>query len=327
MVKPANENIVASFLDVLREEKNALTEVYRKFEEENTVLVQACEILLNMPRSSRVIVSGIGKAGIIAKKVGATMSSTGTAATFLHPVEGMHGDLGFVQKSDCGLLFSYSGETIELIRLGQELERIGCPILAITRSKNSTLGRLASACIEMGEMKEACYMDLAPSSSTTVMLALGDALALAIAKLKGFEKEDFGKNHPGGSLGLKFRKAHEMMRSRDKAVFLQAQTTLLTFVQEVSQAKAGAAVIIDEEGNLLGIFTDGDLRRALLKGASQEDKLLNFASIPCLSIKANDSVSEALKILKRTKTKDLPVVDSDGKKAVGILCLNDIHLF
>jgi len=176
----ASPEMIQTFLEVLTQEREALQNVAARVQSKPEVISAACELLAHATspdRAHRVIVSGIGKAGLIGRKVAATMSSIGTAAVFVHPVEALHGDLGFVVDGDCALLFSYSGETVELIRLARELIRIGSPLVVITKSAASTLGKLATACLEMGDVPEACYMGLAPSSSTTVMLALGDALA------------------------------------------------------------------------------------------------------------------------------------------------------
>lgn len=319
------------FQDVLHQEQRALEVVARKLAGEPEAIERACAALLSAvgrQGERRLVVSGIGKAGLIARKVAATLSSTGTAAAFLHPVEALHGDLGFVKPEDCGLLLSYSGETVELVRLGQEMRRLGCPLVAITRSRESTLGKLVGACIETGVVPEACYLGLAPSSSTTVMLAIGDALALAVAKARGFRVEDFARNHPAGSLGLRFRFVQDLMRTGGRLVCVQAGTRVGEAVSAVSKAKTGAAVVIRENGTLLGIFTDGDLRRALLRGGfvlGQEVGL--FSSIPCKSIHSDASVEEALKLFHNTRTEDLPVVDRISGKVVGMLCLKDIAVF
>jgi arabinose-5-phosphate isomerase len=323
-------DMVADFREVLANERQALDLVIRHCAAEPATVVQACEILRGHGsgrRERRVIVSGIGKAGLIARKVAATLSSTGTAAAFIHPVEALHGDLGFVQPDDCAVLMSYSGETVELIRLADELRRLNCPIIAITKSRSSTLGKLSTACLETGEVQEACHLGLAPTSSTTVMLALGDALAIAVAKANGFREEDFARNHPAGALGLRFRAVRGVMRTGNRVVCVDPEMKIKEVVQRVSAAKVGAAVLVRTDGTLLGIFTDGDLRRALLQGGDVLEQAVGaYSSMPCRYVLATDRVSDAMKVFQNTKTEELPALDNQ-KHVVGVLCLKDIQVF
>lgn len=324
--------VASTFLEVLNEEVTALEIVAQRLQNATEVVTEACDLLSLSDTcehvAGRVIVSGVGKAGLVARKVSATLSSTGTAAAFMDAVDALHGDLGFVHTSDRALLFSYSGETVEIIRLARELQRIGCPLVVITRSQESTLGQMATVCIEIGEVREACYMGLAPSSSTTAMLAIGDALALAMAKAKGFGEEDFGRNHPAGSLGLRFRCVQELMRTGDKLVCVHSSTPLKQVIRAVSEAKTGAAILTHEDGTLCGIFTDGDLRRALLNGSAiLEEAVAQFASIPCHCIPCDASIAEALKLFHKTHTEELPVTDRETGKVTGMLCLKDIAAF
>jgi arabinose-5-phosphate isomerase len=327
----AHPEMIRTFLEVLNQEREALQSVIGRARARSDAIAAACELLsaaTSPDRAHRVIVSGIGKAGLIGRKVAATMSSIGTAAVFVHPVEALHGDLGFVMDGDCGLLFSCSGETVELIRLARELVRIGCPLVVITQSAGSTLGKMAAACLEMGEVSEACYMGLAPSSSTTVMLALGDALALAVAKTKGFTERDFGRNHPAGSLGLRYRCITDLMRTGSRLVRVTADTKLKGVIELVSEAKTGAAILIHPDRTLLGLFTDGDLRRAILKGQVVLDEPVEkFASIPCHFMRTDGSVADALKVFHNHRIEDLPVVDRETNEVVGMLCLKDIAAF
>lgn len=276
----------------------------------------------------RVIVSGVGKAGLIARKVSATLSSTGTPATFIHPVDGLHGDIGCVHAGDVVLLFSYSGETSEVIRLARQLCELGCEIVAVTRSQTSSLGRLADACIETGQLEEACYLGLVPTSSTTVMLAIGDALALSVARSNGFQEQDFARNHPAGSLGLKFRRVESAMRTGDRLVCVSPGAVLRHVVERVSQAKTGAAILTNDDGTLCGIFTDGDLRRALLRGSDVlERAVVEYATRPCRFITIDSTLAEAMNLFKQTRIEDLPVVCRNSHRVVGMLCLKDISVF
>ena len=325
------DDLTASFLNVLRHEQEALAQVVQRFSDRGAVIAAACETLLQDaegPGRNRIIVSGVGKAGIVATKVASTLSSTGNAANFIHPVEALHGDLGFVSAHDRALLFSYSGESVEVIRLAGELRRIGCAIVVITSRRASTLGRMAAACIETGEVREACYLGLAPSSSTTVMLAIGDALALAMAEAKGFGEADFGLNHPAGSLGQRFRYVQDFMRSGDKVVCVEPSAQLKRVIRLVSDARTGSATLIDRDGSLVGIFTDGDLRRALLQGSTVlQGAVERFASIPCHFVLRDTSIADALELFHNTQTEDLPVLDPHTRRALGTLCLKDIPAF
>ncbi len=325
------DNLTARFFNVLRHEQEALAHVVQRFSDDDGVISEACEILLHDEERrgrNRIIVSGVGKAGIIAMKVASTLSSTGSAAVFMHPVEALHGDLGFVGEHDCALLFSYSGESVEVIRLARELRRIGCAVVVITSRRGSTLGRMAAVCIETGEVREACYLGLAPSSSTTVMLAIGDALALAMAEAQGFGEADFGLNHPAGSLGQRFRYVQDFMRAGDKIVCVEPTAQLKHVIQLISDAKTGSATLVDPDGALVGIFTDGDLRRALLQGSAVlESAAEQFASIPCHFVLCDTSIADALKLFQNTQTEDLPVLDPETRRVLGTLCLKDITAF
>ena len=322
------DSMAASFLNVLRHEQEALAHVVQRFSDDGGVIAEACETLLHDEEGrgrNRIIVSGVGKAGIVAMKVASTLSSTGSAAVFMHPVEALHGDLGFVSDHDCALLFSYSGESVEVIRLARELQRIGCAVVAITSRRASTLGRMSAVCVETGEVREACYLGLAPSSSTTVMLAIGDALALAMAEAQGFGEADFGLNHPAGSIGQRFRYVQDFMRSGDKTVYVQPSAQLKRVIQLVSDAKTGSAILVDGDGALVGIFTDGDLRRALLQGSTVLDGAVEqFASIPCHFVLHDTSIADALKLFQNTQTEDLPVLDPETRRVLGTLCLKDL---
>jgi arabinose-5-phosphate isomerase len=327
----ADAELVSTFRRVLAHERATLDEVAARLDLETQSIAQACLTLLGAEGQRgqrRLVVSGLGKAGLIARKVAATFSSMGTAAVFIHPVEALHGDLGFVQPTDCALLFSHSGETVELVRLANELNRLGCPVVAITQSRTSTLGRRSTACLALGDVEEGCFLGLAPTSSTTVMLAVGDAVAQAVAKAKGFKHEDFANNHPAGSLGMRFRSVREVMRVPPRLVCVGPQAPIKDVVKVVSAAKTGAAVLVRPDGTLLGIFTDGDLRRACLRGGDVlEQAVEHCATIPCRAIDDTTSVAEALKILQNLHIEDLPVCDRTSNVVLGLLCLKDIPTF
>jgi arabinose-5-phosphate isomerase len=316
------------FFAVLEQERDALVACFQGLRSQTAQIETVCGLLAAVSGDvSRAFVSGIGKAGLIARKVAATLSSTGTPAAFIHPVEGLHGDIGSVRPNDVVVLFSYSGETSEVIRFANQLRDIGCDLIAITRSRATTLGSAVNVCIETGDVEEACYLGLAPTSSTTVMLAIGDALALAAARQNGFEEHDFARNHPAGSLGLKFRSVRSVMRSGERFVCVPPTLAVREVVERVTKAKTGAAIVATSDGRLSGIFTDGDLRRSLLKGNSAlESPVSNFATSPCRSISADGTLAEAMNLFKQVRIEDLPVIELDGK-VVGLLCLKDVSVF
>lgn len=272
----------------------------------------------------RICLSGVGKAGLIARKVAATLVSTGTNAFFLHPVEALHGDLGLVQSHDAALLFSYSGETAEVLKLARQIKARGCSILSITRAADSSLGGMSDTCLELGDLEEACFLGLAPTSSTVAMLAVGDALAIAAAKMRGFGSHDFGRNHPAGALGLQFLAVRSVMRTGERLVGIARTAAVREVVERVSRAKTGAAIIWSDDRRLVGIVTDGDLRRAFLTGEGCLDRpAAEFGTIPCRSISASASIADAVKMFGQFRIEDLPVVDGDTGEVVGLLCLKD----
>jgi arabinose-5-phosphate isomerase len=209
----------------------------------------------------RVIVTGMGKSGIICRKIAATFSGTGTPAFFLHPAEALHGDLGVIQSDDVVVALSNSGETAELLRLLETIKRIGASLIAITGDCNSTLGRAADVALDCGVSREACPMNLAPTASTTAALALGDALAMTVLVAKGFRQEDFANLHPGGKLGKRLMRAEQLMTSGDNVPRVTPATPMRDVVAEISRKRLGMTCVVDAGGTLLGIITDGDLRR------------------------------------------------------------------
>jgi arabinose-5-phosphate isomerase len=321
--------IVQDFCRVLNLEQRALELACERLRMQPEAIDAACHILANrgITGAKRVVTSGIGKAGLIAGKVAATLSSTGTAATFIHPVEAMHGDVGFVRPGDAALLFSYSGETPEMVRLARQLAQLQCKSIAITRCRTSSLAKIVDAPLSVGDLEEACHLGLAPTSSTTVMLAIGDALALSVARHNGFQEQDFARNHPAGALGLKFCHVDSAMRTGKRLVCVSPGTLVRQVVELVSAAKTGAAVLINEDKTLYGIFTDGDLRRALLQGGSVLDQpVCPFSSHPCHSVSSGTTLAEALNVFTQTRTEDLPVVDYGDGMVVGLLSLKDITI-
>ncbi len=283
---------------------------------------KAVELLLEC--KGRVIVSGMGKAGFIAGKISATLASTGTPSLYLHPADAFHGDLGRVTEEDRVLLLSHSGETEEITKLLSPLKKIGVKILAMT-SPESTLARNADVVLDISVDQEACPLGLAPSASTAVSLAMGDALALTLSRKKGFREEDFAFLHPGGSLGKKLIKVKDLMRKGKDHAIVHQGTSVKEALLAITQARAGSCTVVNGSGQLVGIFTDGDLRRHLRE---QGEKILlikigEVATRNPLTVQEDRLAAEALHLLKEKKIDELPVVD-DQKKAVGLLDVQDL---
>ena len=272
----------------------------------------------------RVIVTGMGKSGIICRKIAATLSSTGTPAYFLHPAEAIHGDLGAISEEDAVVALSHSGETAELVRLLASIRRIGARLVAMTGDPASTLGRAADVTLDCGIAEEACPMNLVPTASTTAALALGDALAMTLLVRKGFREEDFASLHPGGKLGRRLMRVEHVMHSGASAPRVTTAARMHDVFHEMSDKRLGMTCIVDDDGRLVGIFTDGDLRRLMV------------ASPDVLSLTAGDVMKrnprtirrdmlavEALKIMETHKITSV-VVASDSGEVEGVVHLHDL---
>jgi len=279
----------------------------------------------------RVVTSGIGKAGIIARKVGATLASTGTPSDFLHPAEALHGDLGRVTRRDVVLALSNSGTTAELLRLVGPLKDIGASLVAITADADSPLGRHADIVLDYGRVTEACPLGLAPTTSTTVMLAIGDALAMAVLSERRFSHEEFARFHPGGDLGRSLLRVEEVMRRGEMLPTVAAGSSLAQAVERMTSTpgRPGAVIVVAPDGRFAGIYTDGDLRRNLLAARAKNDFGMLSAPIDEVMtakpacVRPEQLVSEARRILRERKIDQLPVVD-DGGRAVGLLDVQDL---
>ena len=275
--------------------------------------------------SGRIIVSGIGKSGIVGRKIVATLSSTGTPALFMHPVEAMHGDLGMVRKEDLVLALSNSGETEELNIIFPSLRNIGTRTIALTGNLDSTLARFSDLAIYTGVPREACPFGLAPTASTTAMLAVGDALAVALIKMRNFQAQDFRRYHPGGHLGERLQvPIRDVMRRNEAIPVVTDDTSVEEALEEMNRKGMGATLITGHDGRLLGIFTDGDLRRAVKKfsNISAREIAEVMTPDPC-TILTNRSVAEALEIMEQHLITVLPVVDEHCALR-GILHLHDL---
>lgn len=286
---------------------------------------QAVDLLANCPGS--IIVTGIGKAGLVGQKITASLASTGTRSHFLHPVEAIHGDLGRVHRDDVALVLSASGESEEIVRIIPALQSLGAGLVAITCHPESTLGRAANITLSLGKIREACPHGLAPSASTTAMMALGDALSLVLSQRRKFSPQDFARFHPGGSLGRKLTKVEQVMRPlADCRVATETQTLRAALVSERRQGRrTGAIMVVDNEGTLRGIFTDSDLARLLEAKQDQniDGPMQNVMTRAPTTVSAGSLLPTACEILASKRISELPVVDQAGRP-VGLIDITDI---
>lgn len=274
--------------------------------------------------SGRLVCSGMGKAGHIAMKVAATMASTGTPAFFVHPAEAVHGDLGMFAGGDVALLFSHSGETDELCRLLPYLAERRVTTIAITAHRASSLGQGCDVVLELGDISEACPLRLAPSSSTTCMLGLGDALAFAVLEARGFTADDFAMLHPGGSLGRSLSRVEELMRRDSRCPLVSPQDPVRQVVAAISQARSGCACIVDDAGHLLGVFTDGDFRRAWADDAQLAQRpVAEVMTRPGKALPHHTLVRDARALMANSHINALPVLDDDNR-VIGLLDIQDL---
>jgi arabinose-5-phosphate isomerase len=272
----------------------------------------------------RVVVTGMGKSGIIAQKIAATLSSTGSAALFLHPAEAVHGDLGMLMPGDVVVALSASGETEEILRLLATLKRKGDALISFCCDLQSTLALASDVTLDVGVEREACGMNLAPTASTTAMLALGDALAIAVSLRKGFRAEDFADLHPGGKLGKKLALVRDLMHAGDAVPSVAATTLMTDVIYEMSRKKLGLTTV-QEDGKLLGLISDGDLRRLLERegGAALSKTAGEAMNASPRTIAASEFAARALAELEEKKITSLVVVDTEGR-VEGVLHLHDL---
>ncbi len=284
---------------------------------------KAVELLLNC--KGRVVVSGIGKSGHIARKIAATLASTGTPAFFVHAAEAAHGDLGMITKDDVVIAISYSGSSSELLAIIPIIVREGTPVISITGSDNNPLANNATVNLNVKVEREACPLNLAPTSSTTATLAMGDALAVACLDAKGFGPEDFARSHPGGALGRRLLTyVKDIMRSGEDMPVVGEDATVLEAVNEITKKKIGMTAIVNEENQVVGIFTEGDLRRLIERvGDIRPIKIAEVMTRQPTTITKNELAAKAAKILNSTLRNQLLVVDEENK-LIGALHMHDL---
>ncbi|WP_343224697.1 KpsF/GutQ family sugar-phosphate isomerase [Persephonella sp.] len=303
---------------VLIEEKNAIQDLISALDDSFN---KAVELMLNA--QGKVIVTGMGKSGHIGQKIAATLASTGTPSFFLHPAEAIHGDLGMISKGDVILAISNSGETPELLAIIPTIKRWGYKVISITNNPNSSLAKESDVHLFLNVKKEACPLNLAPTSSSTSTLALGDALAVALLELRGFTAEDFARFHPGGSLGKKLMRVYEIMHTGDELPIVKPDTPLKETVVVMSEKGFGASLVVNGDNNLVGIITDGDLRRFIKKGGSIDKSRTDDAMTENpKKITKEILVVEALEIMEKFNITVLPVVEEG--KPIGLVHMHDI---
>jgi len=284
---------------------------------------QACRMLLAC--QGRVVVSGMGKSGHVGGKIAATLASTGTPAFFLHPAEASHGDLGMLAKGDVVLAISYSGETAELLTILPLFKRMGAPLIAMTGNPQSTLAREADVHLDISVPAEACPLNLAPTASTTATLAMGDALAVALLKHRGFTEADFARSHPGGSLGRRLLlHVSDVMRRGDDLPRVRPDTPLTEGLLEMSRKRLGLTAVVDGDDRVVGIFTDGDLRRALDRSLDiQKSRMADVMTRDPRSIRPGELAAEAVLMMEKHAVNGLLVLDDQGRLA-GALNVHDL---
>ena len=273
----------------------------------------------------RVVVTGMGKSGHIGGKIAATLASTGTPAFFLHPAEASHGDIGMITREDLVLAISYSGETDEIITIVPVLKRLGVPLVALTGNPASTLARAAEVHLDVAVPAEACPLNLAPTASTTATLAIGDALAVVLLRLRGFTEEDFARSHPGGSLGRRLLlHVADVMHSGNEVPRVGPDSTVSAGLIEMSRKGLGLTSVVDADGRLLGVFTDGDLRRALDRRLDlHTTSMRSVMTADCRTIGARELAAEAVLLMERFRITALVVVDAE-RRVVGALNVHDL---
>jgi len=283
----------------------------------------ACEVCLNT--AGRIVVTGMGKSGHIAGKIAATFASTGTPSFFMHPAEAGHGDLGMITAHDSLLAVSYSGETNEIVTILPLVKRLGVKLIAITGNPGSTLAKAADVHINAHVSEEACPLNLAPTASTTAMLAMGDALGVALLEHRGFTAEDFARSHPSGSLGKKLlMRVADVMHSGDAIPFVRATVSVSEGLIEMTQKGLGITAIVDDDNRILGIFTDGDLRRTLDSEIDvRKSTMQSVMHADCVTIRPDVLAAEAVRIIDENKITALLVAD-DENRLVGALNVHDL---
>lgn len=314
------EKFIQLALDVIEKEVGAVSALSHRI---NDNFVRCCELILAC--KGRVVVIGMGKSGHIGAKIAATLASTGTPAFFVHPAEASHGDLGMITKSDLVLAISNSGNTQEIITLLPLIQYLNVPLITLTGNPNSILAKQATINIDVSVTQEACPLGLAPTTSTTVALVMGDALAVTLLDARGFTAEDFARAHPGGNLGKRLLlKVDDIWHTGDQLPQVQENTTISNALIEVTQKRLGMTAIVNQSGILQGVFTDGDIRRALNKGCDVHNTLISeVMTRNCQTVSKGTLAMEALQLMEDFSITSLIIID-ENKRPQGVVSLHDI---
>jgi arabinose-5-phosphate isomerase len=317
---PTNDELLALAREVLDIEARAVETLKTRLDDN---FIAACNLC--MQTSGRIVVTGMGKSGHVSNKIAATLASTGTPAFFMHPAEASHGDLGMITNQDLLIAISYSGETAEVVTILPVVKRMGAKLLSITGNPNSTMAQAADAHLDISVAEEACPLNLAPTASTTATLAMGDALAVALLKMRGFTAEDFARSHPSGSLGKRLLlRVSDVMHTGDRVPAVKADVTLRDALLEMTDKGLGMTAIVDDDRRILGIYTDGDLRRTLDTGADiRETRIRDVMHPNCKTTTDDLLAAEALHLLEENKITGLLVVDDDNR-LIGALNIHDL---
>lgn len=316
----SNEQLLALATEVVEIEARAVDNLKNRLDGD---FIAACELC--MGTEGRVVVTGMGKSGHVSNKIAATLASTGTPAFFMHPAEASHGDVGMITQHDTLLAVSYSGETAEVITILPIVKRMGAKLLSMTGNPKSTLAKNADVHLDISVSEEACPLNLAPTASTTATLAMGDALAVALLKKRGFTADDFARSHPSGNLGKRLLlRVSDVMRTGERVPAVTADVTLRDALFEMTDKGLGMTAIVDAANSILGIYTDGDLRRTLDAGADVRTTLIrDVMHTNCKTTHADVLAAEALRILEENKITSLLVSDDDGT-LIGALNIHDL---
>lgn len=308
---------------IIEQQKEQLTAVAARLDHNFT---RAVDTILSLHSGARIVVSGMGKAGYIGMKVSATLASIGFPSFFLHPADAIHGDLGRLGKDDVVIILSHSGETDEVVRLLPRIKQFGATCISITSSRSSTLGAHSEIVIETGKIPEAGPLGLAPTTSTVVMLAIGDALAMTLLKRRGISREEYAAFHPGGDLGRSLMLVSEIMRLSESVCIVDESTLGKAALKAITatDGRPGCAAIVDKSGVIIGVFTDGDLRRCIENGSDfLSQPVGSFCTRTPLTIRPEQLASEACRIIQERKVNQLFVLDATGKP-VGLLHIQDL---
>ena len=318
--KVSNDELLALAREVLEIESRAVDALRSRLNED---FVAACQLCLNT--RGRVVVTGMGKSGHVSNKIAATLASTGTPAFFMHPAEASHGDLGMITGQDLLLAISYSGETTEVVTILPLVKRMGAKLLSFTGNPNSTMAQAADVHLDVSVTEEACPLNLAPTASTTATLAMGDALAVALLKSRGFTAEDFARSHPSGMLGKRLLlRVVDVMCSGDRIPAVRADASLSDGLMEMTEKGLGMTAIVDKNNRIQGVFTDGDLRRTLDTGIDIHKTVISdVMHADCKTTTADVLAAEALHILEENKITSLLVADDDNR-LIGALNIHDL---